>query len=41
MTEPKTVAEQLDAAPDGQAFGQVILNLFTTLESLMDAEEQP
>ena len=36
MTEPKTVAEQLDAAKDGQEFGQVILGLFGTLERAKD-----
>ena len=38
MSEPKTVAEQLDAAQTGEEFGSVILGLFNTLEKLMDDE---
>jgi hypothetical protein len=30
--EPKTVAEQLDAAQSGEEFGQVLQNLFKALE---------
>ena len=43
MNEPKTVAEQLDAAakvPDqGQAFAMVINSLFVGLEQAMDEED--
>jgi hypothetical protein len=38
MSEPKTVAEQLDAAQTGEEFGNVILGLFKTLEEKMDNE---
>lgn len=37
--EPKTLAEQLDAAKDGQEFGQVINNLFAALERRMDDDD--
>ncbi len=37
MSEPKTFAEQLDAAQDGQEFGQIIQNMFRSLESAKDA----
>jgi hypothetical protein len=37
VSEPKTVAEQLDAAQDGQEFGQIIQNMFRSLESAKDA----
>lgn len=36
MTDRKTLAEQLDTAPDGAAFGQVIQNLFAALETAKD-----
>jgi len=39
MTEPKTFAERLDAAPDGQAFANVILDMFTALEKAKDADD--
>ena len=38
MSDPKTVAEQLDAAESGEEFGNVILGLFKTLEEKMDNE---
>lgn len=38
MTDPKTLAEALDATQMGEEFGQVILGLFGTLERLMDDE---
>lgn len=37
--EPKTVAEQLDAAQTGEQFGQVVLGLFATLEQAMDEQQ--
>jgi hypothetical protein len=40
MSEPKTFAERLDAAPDGEAFGNVILNMFKNLEEAKDAIER-
>lgn len=36
--QPKTVAEQLDAARTGEEFGQVVMGLFSTLEKAMDDE---
>ena len=39
VTEPKTVAEQLDAAKDGQEFAQVILGLFGALERMSDDDD--
>ena len=36
MNEPKTVAEKLDAAKDGQEFGQVLNGLFGALERAKD-----
>jgi len=36
MSDPKTVAEQLDAAESGEEFGNVILGLFAALEKLKD-----
>ena len=39
MTEPKTVAEQLDAAKDGQEFAQVINGLFGALERMSDDDD--
>lgn len=37
--DPKTVAEQLDAAQNGQEFGQVLNNLFKVLERQMDDDD--
>ncbi len=37
MSDPKTFAERLDAAQDGQEFGQIIQNMFRSLESAKDA----
>lgn len=39
MTDPKTVAEQLDATQTGEQFTNVIQELFTALEQAMDDEE--
>jgi hypothetical protein len=39
MTEPKTVAEKLDAAQTGDEFAQVLGGLFAGLEKARDAEE--
>lgn len=39
MTEPKTIAEQLDAAETGQEFGNVILGLFKKPETLEEGHE--
>ena len=39
MLEPKTIAEQLDAAENGQQFGQVINTMFTLLEQARDDED--
>jgi hypothetical protein len=36
VTEPKTVAEQLDAAQTGEEFGAVVMGLFTALEKAME-----
>lgn len=36
MSDPKTLAEQLDAARNGEEFGQVIQGLFRTVERQMD-----
>ena len=38
MTDPKTVAEQLDAAQTGEQFANVLQGLFATLEQQMDDE---
>ena len=38
VTEPKTVAEQLDAAQTGEEFGAVVMGLFTALEKAMEDE---
>ena len=40
MNEPKTVAEQLDAAKDGQEFAQVINGLFGALERMSDDADE-
>jgi hypothetical protein len=39
MTDPKTLAEALDAAQTGEEFGQVILGLFAAVERQRDDEE--
>ena len=39
--EPKTVAEQLDAAADGQQFAAVLGRLFGVLERARDEEDEP
>ena len=39
MKEPKTVAEMLDAAQDGQEFGVVLQGLFGALEKAIDDDE--
>lgn len=36
--EPRTLAEHLDAAADGDDFGRVVMGLFRTLERQMDDE---
>lgn len=38
MSEPKTIAEQLDAAESGEEFGRVLLGLFASLEKHSDDE---
>ena len=38
MTEPKTLAECLDAARSGEEFGNTIMALFHTLEKQMDEQ---
>jgi hypothetical protein len=37
--EPRTFAEHLDAAADGDEFGRVLLGLFVDLERRMDDED--
>lgn len=39
-SEPKTIAERLDAAPTGYDFGQVLLGLFVDLERRMDDDDE-
>lgn len=39
MTEPKTIAEQLDAAQSGEEFGQVLNSLFNALAVARDEDE--
>lgn len=39
MSEPKTFAEQLDAAPDGPAFGKVIEGLMASLLAAKESVE--
>lgn len=34
--EPKTLAEQLDAAQSGEEFGQVLQGLFSSLQAAME-----
>ena len=38
MSEPKTVAERLDAAESGEQFGRVLQGLFASLEQAIDDE---
>ena len=38
-SEPKTVAEQLDAAESGEEFGKVLMNLFGALDRARDSGE--
>jgi hypothetical protein len=33
MTEPRTLAEQLDATESGEEFGAVLMGLFAALEA--------
>ena len=37
--EPKTIAEQLDAAENGQQFGAVLQGLFGALEKAINEED--
>lgn len=37
--EPKTIAEQLDAAQTGEEFGQVLDGFFSLLERARDEED--
>jgi hypothetical protein len=37
--QPMTLAEQLDATQSGEEFGQVILGLFKTLETMKDNDD--
>jgi hypothetical protein len=39
MTQPKTIAEQLDSAQSGQEFGQVLAGLFAALAAARDNDE--
>ena len=39
--QPKTVAEQLDAATDGPEFAAVLGRLFGALERARDEEDEP
>lgn len=39
MTDPKTLAEQLDAATTGEQFANVLQGLFGALEQQMDDDE--
>lgn len=36
MSDPKTIAEKLDAAQDGEQFGAVLKQLFHALERARD-----
>jgi hypothetical protein len=38
--QPKTIAEQLDAAQSGEEFGQVLMGLFDTLAHARDEDER-
>jgi len=39
VNDPKTIAEQLDAAKTGEEFARVINGLFGLLERAIDADE--
>ena len=39
MSDPKTVAEQLDAAKNGNEFGLAVLGFFAALDKGRGAEE--
>ena len=39
MDEPKTIPEQLDAAQDGEEFGNVLMGLFASLAKARDETE--
>lgn len=39
MTQPKTIAEQLDAAKSGEEFARVLGGLFDALDQARDNEE--
>jgi hypothetical protein len=39
VSEPKTVAELLDAAQDGEQFGAVVMDIFAALEKLKWKEQ--
>jgi hypothetical protein len=41
VTEPKTLAEQLDAAQTGEEFGGVLMGLFGYLEQARDEPDEP
>ena len=36
VNDPKTVAEQLDAAKDGEEFGQVLMGFFAAMDKARD-----
>lgn len=40
MNDPKTIAEKLDAAQDGQQFGAVLNQLFSALEKAKDEVDE-
>lgn len=39
MTEPRTLAEQLDAAENGEQFANVLMGLFATLDKARREDE--
>lgn len=39
VNDPKTVAEQLDAAKDGEEFGQVLMGFFSALAKQREGDE--
>ena len=39
VNEPKTVAEQLDAAKDGEEFGKVLMGFFAAVDKARDEDE--
>ncbi len=39
VNDPKTVAEQLDAAKDGEEFGQVLMGFFSALAKQREDDE--